>query len=52
MCEGFQNSEKRDADHRRVEERERERERERESIDCILLLRCLEIFCLSGTQYS
>ena len=25
MCEGFQNSEKRDADHRRVEERERER---------------------------
>ena len=28
MCEGFQNSEKRDADHRRVE-RERERERER-----------------------
>ena len=29
MCEGFQNSEKRDADHRRVEERERERERER-----------------------
>ena len=35
MCEGFQNSEKRDADHRRVEERETERERERERVHIV-----------------